>query len=451
MYVGWFFMGDSLFLRTLKYAIVDIETTGGNFKTGRITEVAVYLHNGNKQIGSYTTLVNPEVPIPPFITHLTGISNEMVAEAPTFAEIARELRQVTENAIFVAHNVNFDYGYIREEFRKLGLDFKRKKLCTVQLSRQCFPGLASYSLDKITRELQIELPGHHRAAVDAFATMALFEKIITSKSEEGLFNAHCGMPDLSVFQSPFIDADFLNSIPDECGVYRFYDRADNLLYIKRADNMLTSICEKIKPNETQMSKDLQRDLHRIDYENTGSGLIAQLIEAHEVVAFKPIYNFGRFSMKAHYGLFAKQVGEDIHYTLLKRREGRKASAVFANFYEGLDFLKNVAARAGIEVTQLPNGRHSVPGLILPADQELQTENQKHYAIVDEGRKASERSMILVEGSVVRGYGFYDVDSPLSGLKTEELSYTFQDLPELEMVTRKFIEKKRYDTILNLRN
>lgn len=160
------------------YSIIDIETTGGSPKTEKVTEIAVYIHDGTRVVNEYASLVNPEKSIPAFITGLTGITNEMVAGAPKFYEIARELVELTENTIFVAHNAGFDYGFICEEFRQLGYLFKREKLCTVKLSRKLIPGLRSYSLGKLCSELGIDVHNRHRAAGDAMATVRLFEILV---------------------------------------------------------------------------------------------------------------------------------------------------------------------------------------------------------------------------------------------------------------------------------
>lgn len=160
------------------YSIIDIETTGGSPKTEKVTEIAVYIHDGTRVVNEFVTLVNPEKNIPAFITGLTGITNKMVADAPKFYEIARELVKLTENTIFVAHNAGFDYGFICEEFRQLGYTFKREKLCTVKLSRKLIPGLRSYSLGRLCSELGIPVHDRHRAAGDAMATVKLFEILV---------------------------------------------------------------------------------------------------------------------------------------------------------------------------------------------------------------------------------------------------------------------------------
>lgn len=168
------------------FAIIDIETTGNSYKYGQITEIAVFQHNGIEVTNSFHTLIKPDMDIPNFITRLTGITNEMVANAPKFYEVAKEIVQLTAGRTFVAHNVHFDYRFLREEYKRLGYNFFRKTLCTVQLSRKMLPGHSSYSLGNICRDLNIEINGRHRADGDALATVKLFEILL--KKNEGLNN-----------------------------------------------------------------------------------------------------------------------------------------------------------------------------------------------------------------------------------------------------------------------
>ncbi len=160
------------------FTIIDIETTGNSSKNGKITEIAIYQHNGQKITDFFSTLINPEMDIPYFITKLTGIDNDMVKNAPKFYEVARRIIELTAGRTFIAHNVHFDYGFLKEEFKRLGYDFNRKTLCTVQLSRKLLPGHRSYSLGKLCGDLGIEINGRHRAAGDAFATVELFEILL---------------------------------------------------------------------------------------------------------------------------------------------------------------------------------------------------------------------------------------------------------------------------------
>jgi DNA polymerase III subunit epsilon len=171
------------------FAIIDIETTGNNHKYGQITEIAIYQHNGNEITGSFTSLVRPETDIPYFITKLTGITNEMVKNAPRFYEIAKKIIEMTAGRTFVAHNVLFDYRFIQEEYNRLGYDYIRKTLCTVKLARKLMPGYKSYSLGKICSEIGIEINGRHRAAGDALATVELFEILLKVNEQKNQMDA----------------------------------------------------------------------------------------------------------------------------------------------------------------------------------------------------------------------------------------------------------------------
>ena len=165
------------------YCIVDVETTGGVKGPTRLTEIAIFRHDGQQVVDSFHSLLNPGCPIPPFIRHLTGISDEMVQDAPTFAEVAADVVKITQDAIFVAHNASFDFNFIQKELNWLGHDYFRRTLCTVRTSRKLIPGHPSYSLGKLCRTLGIPLNGRHRAQGDAAATVLLFEMLLRHDSQ----------------------------------------------------------------------------------------------------------------------------------------------------------------------------------------------------------------------------------------------------------------------------
>nr|WP_321355180.1 3'-5' exonuclease [uncultured Draconibacterium sp.] len=167
------------------FSIIDIETTGQSYKNGKITEIAIYQHNGQEVTDSYSTLINPEMDIPFFITDLTGIDNEMVRTAPKFYQVAKKIIEMTMGRTFVAHNASFDYKFIKEEYARLGYDYHRKTMCTVKLSRKLLPGHPSYSLGKLCADLGIEINGRHRAAGDALATAKLFDILVERNDSPG--------------------------------------------------------------------------------------------------------------------------------------------------------------------------------------------------------------------------------------------------------------------------
>lgn len=164
------------------FTVIDIETTGNSYKFGSITEIAVVSFNGNEITDVFESLVNPGIDIPLPITRLTGITNQMVKGAPFFYEIARTIVELTASKIFVAHNVTFDYKFIQQEFSRLGFDFQRKKICTVQMSRKLIPGHPSYSLGKLCGDLGISVENRHRALGDAMATTQLLKMLLEKNS-----------------------------------------------------------------------------------------------------------------------------------------------------------------------------------------------------------------------------------------------------------------------------
>jgi DNA polymerase-3 subunit epsilon len=213
------------------YAIVDVETTGGGKNGGRITEIAVFRHDGTQIVEEFVSLVNPECYIPPFITNLTGISNQMVENAPLFGEIAQRILDITSDAIFVAHNVLFDYNCLKAEFEALGYRFERPRLCTVKMSRKLLPGHDSYSLGNLTADLGIEINGRHRAGGDAFATTKLFDLLLKKNGGVFLSDDPTRLFDFSGV-NPALKASSLVSLPDKPGVMVLYDEAGKALSIE---------------------------------------------------------------------------------------------------------------------------------------------------------------------------------------------------------------------------
>jgi DNA polymerase-3 subunit epsilon len=165
------------------YAVVDIEATGGNHIKGKIIEIAIYIFDGENIINEYATLINPEVKIDWYVTKLTGITNEMVKDAPLFKEVAQKIIDLTKGKIFVAHDVDFDYKFLRTELKKAGFAFNEPKVCTLKLSEKHMPEATSYSLGKLCEEIGIPIPDEdrHRAAGDALATTKLLSLMLNKK------------------------------------------------------------------------------------------------------------------------------------------------------------------------------------------------------------------------------------------------------------------------------
>lgn len=274
-------------MQNTRYAIIDIETTGSLKKGQRITEVAIIVFDGLNVVDSFSSLINPEVKIPYTITQLTGIDNSMVKDAPKFYQVAKKIVEITEGCIFVAHNVFFDYNFIKHEFASLGFHFSREKLCTVRLSRKYLPGYKSYSLGKICKDLGIELKDRHRAHGDASATVELFKRVLVVAPD---LTSDLIKKQTQVIPS-HISIDEYNRLPTTPGVYYFYDKEDKLLYIGKSKNIKLRVSNHFRPNLKKKDDiKLKDSVARIDFEKTGSDLAAQLLECQRIKELRPFYN-----------------------------------------------------------------------------------------------------------------------------------------------------------------
>ncbi|WP_375242556.1 exonuclease domain-containing protein [Lacinutrix sp.] len=216
------------------YTIIDVETSG---RTNRITEISVFKYNGDTVVDEFTSLVNPNCYIPDHITALTGIDNGTVANAPDFQDIAQQILDITEDAIFVAHNVNFDYNVIRNEFKSLNIEFNRKKLCTVRLSRKLLPGHKSYSLGKLCKDLNINANGRHRARGDAEATVILFQKLQAQEKSREVFSAFLNKNSKEATLPPNLPKEIFNAIPNSIGIYYFKNKKGEIIYVGKAKDL----------------------------------------------------------------------------------------------------------------------------------------------------------------------------------------------------------------------
>jgi len=281
------------------YTIIDVETTG---RSNQITEISIFKHDGEKVIDEFTSLVNPEALIPDYITALTGIDNAMVANAPTFKEIAETILSITEDSIFVAHNVNFDYNVIRNEFKTIAVDFRRKKLCTVRLSRTLFPGFRSYSLGKLCNSLTIDLVDRHRARGDAEATVTLFEKLLAHDHSETIFANFLKKGSKEATLPSHLPSAVFDAIPNVPGIYYFKNKKGKIIYVGKAINLKKRVLGHFY-DKKQKELNLCRETADIDFELSGSDLIARLMEDAAIKHHFPIYNQAAKRVPKPYAVF----------------------------------------------------------------------------------------------------------------------------------------------------
>ena len=442
------------------FAIVDIETTGSFAGANSITEIAIILHNGKKVIDSFQSLVNPESFISPYISRLTGITNEMLTDAPRFHEIAKSVWTLTEGAIFVAHSVNFDYSFIREAFKSLGADFKRPKLCTVRLSRKIFSGHSSYSLGSICTNLGIEIKNRHRAMGDAEATVKLFELCLQNDKSDYL-NKSLKRNSREALLPPNLPADVFNNLPERTGVYYFHNDKGDIIYVGKAINIRKRILSHFSgkgPTRLAFISSIANVSHTI----CGTELIALLLESNEIKRLYPIYNQAQKFERNNYILtdYVDQRGIQ-HLVFAKNNKQLKAITHFRSFdaarefifsiikdfqlcprYCGIQSISGPCLDYGLDICKgvcagkegVDDYNKRVTAAILKINKKLQTN-----IIVGEGRSMNEKSVVLVEQGVYRGFGYFSDTVEIDSLeKAKEIIDPFKHNPDVQRILDRWV-------------
>jgi len=272
----------------MHFVIVDIETTGGNPQNSKITEIAMYKCDGEQIIDEFVTLINPETSIPPFIVNLTGITDRMVENAPLFEEVAQTIEAFSEGCIFVAHNVGFDYGMIRAEFKALGKSFSRPNMCTVKASRLVIPGYESYGLGKITRALGIEIKGRHRAGGDAYATTILFQLLYKTNKDLLLSQITSNLtPDTL---NPKLDYEAVSEIPNKIGLYVFYNEFNQIIFIGKSKKIRKQVEVHLETPKSKKALVMRTEITRIDFHVTQTEYVAKDLHKKLIIKHTPKYN-----------------------------------------------------------------------------------------------------------------------------------------------------------------
>ncbi len=335
------------------YAVLDIETTGGKYNEEGITEIAIHLFDGHKVIDKFISLVNPEKTIQPFVVNLTGINNNMLRTAPKFPEIAKRIVEITEGSILVAHNAQFDYRILRTEFRRLGHNFERKTLCTVDLSKKLIPDAESHSLGKLVRSLGIAVSDRHRANGDALATLKLFKLLLTKDLNKSILKQVIRAENLGELSTRQID--IVEQMPSETGLYYMYNKDGEIIYLGRSKDIKRRV-NKHFTKEGDKARKLQKETKKVTFELTGSELIAHLKENEELQINRPRFN------------------------------------------EWQDYIEP-------SIKPSSNGH----------DANYDSIEGKNLLILDKGRETGERSAIWIQGGELKGTGFFDLNHQINNI------------------------------------
>lgn len=450
------------------YAIIDIETTGGQFNEEGITEIAIYKFDGSEIVDQFISLVNPEKPIQPFVVNLTGINNAMLRSAPKFYEVAKRIIEITDGCILVAHNTSFDYRILRTEFSRLGYDFIKQTLCTVELSKKLIPGQPSYSLGKLVRALGIPMSDRHRASGDALATVKLFQMLLAKDTEKEIVTSLIKAEIKSGLTPKLLD--IVESLPSKTGIYYIHNEKGELIYIGKSKNIKKRINQHFTGKNSK-SKKLQVQVFTVSYEETGSELVALLKESEEIKINKPIHN--RAQRKSIFQWALYEILDDNGYLNLKlqKADGRKKEITsYTTPQEGKNSLFRITEKYnlcqklnGLYETQSGCFQHKINecnGACLGKEtpdvynqrveeflHEMSFENQ-NMIVVDRGRKVSERSAILIENGIYKGYCFYDLNYQITNVEVlKNILIPMQNNRDTRTIIRGYLRKNKVMKII----
>lgn len=369
------------------YAILDIETTGGKYNEEGITEIAIHKFDGHQVVDQFISLVNPEREIQPFVVNLTGISNTMLQKAPKFHEVAKRIVEITQDTVLVAHNAQFDYRILRTEFRRLGYNFERKTLCTVDLSKKLIPDAESHSLGKLVRSLGIAVSDRHRANGDALATLKLFKLLLSKDSDKSIIRQIVreeSHGELSPRQ-----LDIVEQMPSETGVYYMHNKDGEIIFLGQSRNIKKRVNQHFT-NNGEKARALQKETRKVTFEKTGSELVA-LLKAYEE----------------------------------RHRNNPKYNSPGGGY---------------------PNGARGGSG----QGAKLMEEFGKDVLIVDKGRETGEYSAILVRNGQLRGLGYYDLNYQITNIDILESIITpMENTGDTTHILTSYLSKKRVLRIIKL--
>ncbi|MBR9853060.1 MAG: GIY-YIG nuclease family protein [Algicola sp.] len=455
------------------YTIIDIETTGNGIKGNKITEISIFRYDGDQVVDEFTSLVNPQSPIPYFITGLTGIDDQMVQNAPTFQEISENILNITEGCVFVAHSVNFDYGVIKEEFRQIGIDFTRKKLCTVRLSRKLIPGLHSYSLGKLCSAIEIPLVDRHRARGDAHATVLLFEQLLAKPGSEAVFKKFLNARSQEATLPPHLPKTVFDKIPQKPGIYYFMNQKGEVIYVGKAINLKKRVLGHFY-DKSRKEIQMCSETVNIDFKLTGSELVALLMESAEIKRLFPAYNRAQKRTGRQYAIFLYEDRNGIMHLAYNTIKGvPNPLKIFHNQTDCRAYLEEICKSFSLcpkychlqqtnsacshhQITVcegICRGEESVADYnrkVQKAIEHMKMLTSEVRVIKEKGREPNESGVILIADGIYKGFGFIDTDIEISSLEDITAFITPQKhTVETESILTQYLLKHSTTKVFNV--
>lgn len=370
------------------YSIIDIESNGAGFRKESIIEIAIYKYDGHEIVDQFISLINPENEITPFVQKLTKISPKMVKTAPKFHEIAKRVVEITEGTTLVGHNIDFDYRMLRQEFKRLGYEFKINTLDTIPLAKKLIPEAESYSLGKLVKSLGIPLTDQHRAGGDARATLDLFKLLIIKDKDSEIIQQHHEEVNAKTYLNKV--RDLTQDLPSERGILYFQNSDGKIIFSDFVED-LNKFAKSVFNTKKKRWEKLQEETENIQYELTGNDILAKLMMKTKGLRKRENFPFGLYHKNDKY--FADR-------TINQKEE--KPLLKFKSFTQGLkavSFIKSNEKFDDIkEFTKLINLK------------------KRNEIWLSSGRTLGEKSFLLFENGKLTSYGFYEFHTQIQSRK-----------------------------------
>lgn len=369
------------------YSVIDIESNGAPFRKESIIEIAVYKYDGHQIVDQFISLVNPQSDITPFVQKLTKISPKMVKTAPKFHEIARRVVEMTENTTLVGHNIEFDYRMLRQEFKRLGYEFKINTIDTIPLAKKLIPTAESYSLGKLVKFVGIPLVDAHRASGDARATLELFKLLIIKDKNSEIIQQHHDEVNAKTYSNKI--RDLTQDLPAEKGILYFQNQEGKIIHSEFVDDLNKS-AKLVFNSKSKRWLPIQEETEQVHYELTGNDLLAKLMMRIKGLHKKESLLFGLYQKNNRY--FADKISNN---------KTEKPLLKFRSFTQGSKAVSFISKQSGLkDVDHLKN---------------LINIENKNMLWISAGRVLGEKSFLLFEKGKLTAYGFYELYTQIETL------------------------------------
>lgn len=445
------------------YAVLDIETTGGKYNEEGITEIAIHRFDGHQVVDTFISLVNPEKDIQPFVVNLTGINNKMLRTAPKFHEVAKRIIEITEDTVLVAHNAQFDYRILRTEFRRLGYNYQRKTLCTVDLSKTLLPDAESYSLGKLVRSLGIPVSDRHRANGDALATIKLFKLLLAKDTEKKIIQDVIRKETHGELSEKQLD--IVQQMPNETGLFYMHNKDGEIIYLSKSTDIKKRV-NQLFTKSGDRSRKLVKETKKVSFERTGNELVAMLKEYQELLKNRPKYNpYPRKRMYSHTLCLKTNENGYSELRAVPLSDCKAPNGYFNGVFSAKNHLHKITkefnlcnklngfSEAKTNCSAYKDG--DCHGACIQKEPAVEynarlTEavskynlNGKDVLLVDKGREIGENSVILIKKGALVGLGYYDLNHQINNMPIlESLITPMNGTKNANFIIESYLRKKR---------